>query len=387
MPRLLGIVFSLLLNPFLVTNSWSQDKIPEADEFQEYLSRFSESEDIVGLAVAVVRNGEIESLNTYGLREVGTQAAIDANTVFRLASVSKGFTATIISQLVSEEKVLLSTPVQDFSQEFRLKKDADLGALNLEHILSHRTSLPPYAYDNLLEAGIPTNEIREKYRVVDPICPVGSCYAYQNVAFDTSRKLIEQKDHAPFAESLNQRLFGPLGMERASLGIDNLMADENWARPHRRKRGQPWRTVQVKEAYYRVPAAGGVNASLLDMTEWLTAQMGYRQDVVSTEALELMHSPRVSTRAETRRLQRGFSGLERSSYGLGWRIYKYNGQTVVSHFGSVDFGYGAQIAFIPERSVGIVVLTNSRSKEFAKIMPAFLDYELGVAANTGEIAH
>jgi len=69
--------------------------------------------------------------------------------------------------------------------------------------------------------------------------------------------------------------------------------------------------------------------------------------------------------------------LEEAYYGLGWRIYRYSEQLLISHFGGVDNGYLAQMAFLPELDVGIVTLTNSPSKSFFRILPAFLDEELG----------
>ena len=239
--------------------------------------------------------------------------------------------------------------------------------------------MPPYAYDNLLEAGVPPETIRRRYAEVDPICRVGTCYAYQNVAFDTVTALIESVEGETYAEAVQRRLFQPLGMTRTSVSLAGLRADDNWARPYRRKRNAPWQTVEVKDVYYRVPAAGGVNASITDMAAWLQAQMGYHEDVLSKDVLAMIHAPRVETLAEFRRLQKHFPGLERTRYGLGWRIYDFGERRVISHFGSVDRGYGAQITFIPSRDVGIVILTNSRSDAYGKILPAFLEQELNVS--------
>ena len=112
------------------------------------------------------------------------------------------------------------------------------------------------------------------------------------------------------------------------------------------------------------------------MAVWLASQMGHAPHVVSDEMRALMHEPRVHTPAEVRRLPRE-SRVTRAHYGLGWRIYDYAGHRVIAHSGSVE-GYSAQIAFLPDRDVGIVLLTNSRSREFWRIMPAFLDQELGL---------
>ncbi len=348
----------------------------EPADFSGMLAHFAQSKDSVGLAVAVVRAGETDFIKTYGKREVGGTDPIDANTTFRIASLSKGMTATVVAQLLGEDQIALDMPVSEFSPGLRLASPDATQALTLEHLLSHRTGLPPNAYDNLLEAGVAPASIKQRYPEVEPICAVGTCYAYQNVTFDAVTPLIETVEGQRLADSLEHRLFAPLAMTRASLGHEGLIQDDNWARPHRRRPDQPWYAVDVKEAYYNVPAAGGVNASITDMTQWLRAQMGHEPSVVSPETLAVLHTPRVKTRAELRRTRRHMKSLEEAHYGLGWRIYQYSGRLLVSHFGGVDNGYVAQIAFLPDLDVGIVTLTNSPSKRFFQLLPAFLDEEL-----------
>jgi len=346
----------------------------ETDAFKAHLEETANSEDIVGLAVAVVRGGEVTFVETFGAREQGSADKIGPDTTFRIASLSKAFAASAVSQLITEGKLSLAAPVLRFAPEFRLKNVAQAKAVTLEHILTHRTSLPPYAYDNLLEAGVAPTEILGEFRKVKPICSVGQCYAYQNVTFDMSARVIETTEGKSYQDVIKQRLFDPLGMGGASFGMTPLKKNDDWARSHRRKRGGVWRVAEVKQPYYSVPAAGGVNASIIDMAEWLKAQMGHVPEVLSGDTLERMHRPRVSTPAEVRRM-RTMPKLKTAHYGLGWRVYNYAGETVVSHAGSVE-GYSAQIAFMPGRDVGIVLLTNSRSRVFFEILPAFLDLEL-----------
>ncbi|MEL7044602.1 MAG: serine hydrolase domain-containing protein [Pseudomonadota bacterium] len=360
----------------LVSQAWAEGTTRATADFELALDEIGRSSDIVGLAVAVVRAGEIESIRTFGARSVEDGDLVDPDTVFRLASLSKGIAASAVGQMVKDRRVSLSTRVSTFSPTLRLKNKNSLEQLTLEHVLSHRTGLPPYAYDNLLEAGVPPATIRGRFVEVDPICAVGSCYAYQNVVFDTVTKLVESVDGETYSAAMRKRLFNPLGMSRASVSVEGLRADDNWARPYRRRRNGPWQLVEVKDAYYGIPAAGGVNASITDMAAWLQAQMGYRADVLSDEVLAMIHAPRVKTLAEFHRIRDHFPDLQDAHYGLGWRIYSFGEHRVVSHFGSVDYGYGAQITFIPARDVGIVTLTNSRSKEFGKILPAFLAQEL-----------
>ena len=129
-------------------------------DFFGLVAHLAQSENSVGFAVAVVRAGEIDFIKTYGKREVSSNEAIDENTTFRIASLSKGMTATVVAQLLLEQQIDLDMPVSDFSPELLLSSPDATQSLTLEHLLSHRTGLPPNAYDNLLEAGFSPAKIR-----------------------------------------------------------------------------------------------------------------------------------------------------------------------------------------------------------------------------------
>ncbi len=362
--------------------------------FEDLLAELAAGEDIVGLAAAAVRDGEIRFLRTFGVRDLDTRDLnkqdvntpdvntpdletrnrVTPDTVFRIASLSKGFAGTLAAQLVTEGKLALETPAAPFAPAFQIKNQAQLPRVTLENVLTHRLGLPPYAFDNLLEADVEPDTILRRLGTVDPICSVGRCYAYQNVAFNIAAHAIEAADGRSYAAALRSRLFAPLTMETASIGADGLKATGNWARSHRRRKGEPWISEGVDEAYYRLPAAAGVNASVRDMARWLIAQMGHAPDVVSPAVLDLIHTPRVATPGEAYRIRKALT-VDGAHYALGWRVYDYRGETVVNHAGSVQ-GYSAQIAFLPGRDAGLVVLTNSRSKAFREILPAWLEAEL-----------
>lgn len=344
--------------------------------FEKVLSEIGNSENMVGLAVAIVRDGEVSFMQTYGVREVGGVDKVTHETTFRIASLSKAFAATVAVQLEHENKLALNDPAIASNSEFQLKSQAQAELVTLEHVLSHRLSLPPYAYDNLLEAGVDPKRILSEMKKVEPICKVGSCYAYQNVGFNMIASAIEVADKQRYAASVHARLFEPLDMAGASFGKESLMSNDNWARSHQRRKAGPWKTVNVKQPYYDVPAAGGVNANIIDMAKWLAAQLGSAPEVLTLETLNRLQSRQTKTPNESRRVKH-MRRVTETYYSLGWRVYRYAGATVVNHSGSVE-GYGAQIAFLPQKNVGIVLLTNSKTKEFWRILPKFLDQELGL---------
>ncbi len=344
--------------------------------FEEDVAAIAASEHVIGMALAIVRGGKTERVVTHGPRVMGGRDPVDPDTVFRIASLSKGFAGTLVAQLVAEQRLSLDAPASGFNPAFRLKDRSQLTAATLETVLTHQLGLPPYAYDNLLEANVAPKTILTRLGTVDMICGVGECHAYQNVAFNIAADAVEAADRRPYTRAMEARVFAPLGMRHASMTADGLQATGNWAQSHRRrKKTDPWRIEPVKEAYYRLPAAAGVNASITDMTQWLAAQLGHRPEVLSPEVLALLHTPRVDTPGQVHRIAKSLT-VEKAEYGLGWRIYDYQGVRVVTHSGSVQ-GYGATIAFLPTRDVGMVMLTNSRSKAFWDILTVWLETEIG----------
>ncbi len=352
---------------------------PEAQalhDFERVLDQASHAPDFVGLAVAVVREGEPVLVKTYGVREIGSNLPVTPDTVFRLASLSKGFASTLAAMEVRDQRFAWSDPVHARVPQLKLRTIADTSALTIEHILSHRTGLPPFAYDNLLEAGTSPLEIIGRYAGVRLICPVGDCYAYQNSTYNLIAPVIEAVTGETYDERLKHRLLAPLGMTSTSLGSQGLISTGNWAMPHIR-RGGVYSAVPVKEAYYRLPAAAGVNSSINDMAQWLAAMIGERPDVVPPEVLDDLRASRTSTPADLRRHLAQKMPTTRTTYGLGWRSYDYSGHDVVAHSGSVQ-GYAAQIAYLPKERAGIVILSNTRGARTAKLVPTWLDHELGL---------
>jgi len=345
-------------------------------DFASELDNAATAPDFVGLAVAVVKEDKIVLMRTYGVTEAGGTQKVTPDTVFRLASLSKGFAGTLAALEQSEGKLDLQTRAIAYAPQFKLRSAADTQAVTLEDVLSHRTGLPPYAYDNLLEAGTPPKDILAKYGSVKPTCKPGTCFTYQNTTFNIIADAITKETGRAYEDELQDRILKPLGMTTASLGRNGLMATGNWAHPHRRA-GDDWVSVPVTEPYYRVPAAGGMNASISDLSKWLIAQMGGRPDVLSRAVLEEAHRSRVDTPPESVRQRALKTPVTKTSYGLGWRTYTYAGHKLMTHSGSVE-GFISQIAWLPEQKTGIVILSNTRGSRAGKIMPTWLDYQLGL---------
>jgi len=204
----------------------------------------------------VVGGDRVLMQHVQGRRAVDSTRPVDSDTRFRIASLSKGFASTLTALLVDEGRLSWSQGIAEEVDGFRLKSEPDTRGTRLDHVLSHRIGLPPNAYDNLLEAGRPLDVILPRYADVDLICPVGTCYAYQNIGYNLVVDVIEGRTGVDYEGQVRSRLFEPLGMDHADFGLAGLVASENWAPPHV-GRGTRLRRTTVNENYYRLPAAAG----------------------------------------------------------------------------------------------------------------------------------
>jgi beta-lactamase class C len=329
------------------------------------LTRLMDRPTMVGLSVGVVENGRITFLKGYGETVAGSGDPVTPETVFRWASCSKGVAATMVAKLAENGKVDLGAPISVYQTTLRLPAGAEQRASVID-LLSHRLGIYHNAYDERLEDGQDPRQIRQDIGGLTLVCQPGTCWNYENVAYDAASEIVERVAGKPYGDVLEHRLFAPLGMTSASVSREGLMNSKSWARPHNAGR----REIDLSDAYYRVPAAGGVNSDIKDMAMWMLAQMGEMPDVISPNVLNALHSRLAKTANERRRLHMPAEPLESAWYGLGWRSYDYAGHVLVGHRGGVD-GYRSLILFDPKKKSGVVALWNSNTNQ-----PGGLEFEV-----------
>jgi beta-lactamase class C len=308
--------------------------------------------DMAGLAIAVIEDGQLAFIKAYGVVDADTGEKASAQTVWRWASVSKGVAATMEALLAREGRLSLDDPISKWSRTLKLPHD-NQNVATLADALSHRLGIVKNAYDDRLEDNEDPALIRGMYGPLYPMCPPGTCWAYQNVAFDVAHEAIEKATGLSYNQAVRRTLFGPLGMTSASTTKEGLIGAASWARPHNGRHPIP-----VQEAYYRIPAAGGVNSSIVDLGIWMRAQMGGAPAVLPPDVLWQLHIPRVFT--PRRGLAAYDLALKNSSYGLGFRQSDYQGHHLVWHRGAVR-GSRSEIIFDPVERFGVAMLWNSTS--------------------------
>jgi len=329
------------------------------------LQALVEKPAMVGMAVGVVENGRITFLKGYGETREGSGEQVTPETVFRWASVSKGVAATMVAKLAEQGKVNLNGPVGTYVPTLKLPAGAEKTA-TVGDMLSHRLGLYRNAYDNKLEEGQDPHFLRQTLAQLNLICPPGTCWSYQNVAYDGASELVEHVTRQNYEHAVKQMLFDPIGMTNASVSMNGLTSSKSWAAPH----GAGRRPLELTDAYYRVPAAGGVNSNIKDMSLWMLAQMGEMPDVLSPRVLSTIHASLVKTPGERGRMRKFLERLGEADYGYGWRSYDYAGHHIIGHRGGVN-GYRSLILFDPQKKSGVVALWNSNTSQ-----PGGLEFEV-----------
>jgi beta-lactamase class C len=142
-------------------------------EFIQFMEHELDSTQTVGAAFTIVYKGEVVYTGTYGERQSGSHEMVDEHTLFRLASVSKGFAGVLASLVEEEGNFSLNDKVVDYYPGFSLKDSVSTNDLTIRNLLSHTSGLVPYAFDNLVEADQDLGTIIDRLQEVDISAPPG----------------------------------------------------------------------------------------------------------------------------------------------------------------------------------------------------------------------
>lgn len=340
------------------------------DDYDAVFRAGMKGKKIPGAAYAIVEMGAPLRTGVFGTRAKGQNLPVTEETVFRLASVSKTFSASLVAMLVEEGRLSLDTKVSPFVPLFQMRSKSHAQALELEHLLSHTVGLMPNSYDNMIEDGWDLPKILPRFKRLKPMCGPGKCYGYQNIAFSLLEPMVENTTSAPFEDLMDKRILTPLGMENASVGFEGYQMSDDRADPHVNTR-KGWYRTKVKPNYYRLAPAAGVNASIRDMVKWVESFLGWYPEVVSPGVIDMVTEKRIRTKRELYKRQwRPY--LEDAHYGLGWRIYDFGDHEIVMHAGGVS-GFRSIVSFSEEFGVGLVILMNAESRVIDDLTAQFWD--------------
>lgn len=331
---------------------------------------------VPGLSVAIIQGGRPIYVAGHGVRQVGTHAAVDADTLFQIGSTSKAFCSAAAGLLVDEGKIAWNDPVVKHLPGFEAPDRWLTENLTIKDALAHRTGQA--GFWSSATAVIDREECLARIKREKPVAPFRDSFVYNNVMYGLIEALIEAVSGQSWADFVSRRLFEPLGMGRTRpsplaywprgyvtgtfLGTVRAKElhyrharDANVSMPHMRG-GDGRISVIPWQSYDNLAAAGSIVSSAADMAKWLmfhlaNGQSGGRQ-LVTAASMDAMHS-RQNFALPT---PPGFDA-GRSGYGMGWLVRSYRDRKLVEHTGGIE-GFPAYVGFLPEDGIGMVILAN-----------------------------
>ncbi|OFY37125.1 MAG: hypothetical protein A2W91_01255 [Bacteroidetes bacterium GWF2_38_335] len=365
-------VFVLIIVSLFLISAKSQnaDYKTKLDSIDKYIVKAMTDWGIPGMAIGIVKDGEVIFTKGYGVRETGKPEKVDENTMFGIASNTKAFVSASLATLVDEGKISWDDKVRKYLPYFQLYDPYVSENMTIRDLLCHRAGFETFSGDLLWHSTSYSREdIIKRARFLKPVYGFRAHYGYSNLMFLTAGEIIPAVTGISLDDYLKQTFFTPLGMATTNSTIREHKNITNLAQPH------DWVNDKITKLKYiswdNIAAAGGINSTVTDMSKWIKLQLSNGtldgKKYFSKETQEEMWSAQmVNTISGTDKYF--FPTKHFHLYGMGWDLFDYLGKKVVNHSGGLD-GMISQVAMVPEEKLGFVILTNSNN-----YLPYFLMY-------------
>jgi CubicO group peptidase (beta-lactamase class C family) len=311
-----------------------------------------------GASVMIIKDGKIALAKGYGLADVEKKVPCTPDTNFRLASVTKQFTAMSVLILAERKRLSLDEPLTDFFPEF----PAYGRQITVRHLLTHTSDL--LDYEDLIPKGteIPVLD-RDALRLLmkqdKTYFPPGSKYRYSNSAYSLLALIVEVRSGNTFARFLQENIFRPLKMEHTLAYEQGLSVVPYRAYGYSPDGSTFKRTDQSLTS--SVLGDGGIYSSVADLYQW--DQALYTDKLISRKLLKVAFTPGPATEHPD------------TGYGFGWFIGQYRGLKEIWHSGNT-IGFTTRIARFPDKKFTVVILTNRNEAKLSEFPHRIADWWL-----------
>lgn len=317
--------------------------------------------DVPGASVGVIVDNQILFSKGYGSRNLELELPVTENTVFPIASCTKPFTALLMGTLVQEGKLHWDDPVKKYIPEFNLLDSEMADSITIRDLIAHRTGIP--RHDSIwIFRHILRKDILEIFHHLDSEYGLRKEFQYNNFMYSIAGMVIERITGQTWENAIEERIFKPLCMNESSTSIDAMKSGSNFSLAY----------FEHQDVIHEIPhcnthpvsPGGGINASLSDMLKWVQLQLS-QGSVNGTLLCDLkeMHSIQMPFPSQPHSVASPLnvdSEVVMEGYGLGWFIGTYREEDLISHGGCIH-GFHSDVSFLPNKGIGIVVLTNSSS--------------------------
>ncbi len=363
----------------ITTTACSQKKPTNLNEFKIELSEFIEKSikksEVVGLSFALVDNQEIIWADGFGFADKANNVKATSQTVYRIASISKLFTATAVMQLQENGKLNIDNPIQSYIPEFNIKSRFEKpGVITTRSILTHHSGLPnDIFYQAFTEHPDPISStvdlLNKEYTCTQP----NTIYSYSNVGFDLLGALVERTSGENFYDYASSHLFQPMDMKSSSFKLTPEM-EVYYSKGY------------VKDKEFNEPlslgiASGMMHSNVMDMANFIKMTFNNGnfngKQIIKAETLKEMQSKQNT----------GCKLDFNYSIGLGWDINQKSDLSYAGGYaghGGDTYVYHGSLKTFTDHKIGVIVLDNSESGASVcrtianKILMRYLDFKLGI---------
>jgi CubicO group peptidase (beta-lactamase class C family) len=334
-----------------------------------------------GLALGVVRNGQIIYERTAGELIAGTRQPITADTLFKIASNSKAMTTGVMARLVDAGKLRWEDPVTRYLPNFRMHDPWVSHEIQVRDLLIHNSGLREGAGDLMLwpePNSFTRADIIAGLAHLEPLHSFRSRYAYDNLMYVVAGEVAAAAAGVPYEALVQRELFAPLHMSRCQVGEWRRDEIGNVAQPHMRQNDGNVVIRRDDEVITNTTsaAAGGIRCSLNDMLQWVRMWLdpelkapGIHTSWLSAAQRDVLWSAHMPMPLSQR--QRAWDHSRFNAYGYGWRLSDVGGVLRVAHTGTLAGMYSA-VTLLPEMNSGFVFMINGDGAQARIVLNAAL---------------
>jgi CubicO group peptidase (beta-lactamase class C family) len=351
-------------------------RAPTLDEetlaaFDAYAAERLAAMGVPGAAVAVVHGGEVVFARGYGVRALGSDQPVTPDTLMLIGSATKSMTATMAATLVDDGFATWDESVARLLPGFRLSDPALTDRITLADSFCACTGIPRHDAELIMNFNeLSTDALIASMETFPVTAPFGAEFQYSNQMFAVGGYAAARAAGAPLDDlqegyelAMEQRLLGPLGMERSGFDLGDVLATGDYALPHAGAidgSAAPIRLLMDQAFVESVAPAGGLWSTASEMASYVAMQLadGVGPDggvVVSPE--NLARTREAGIEVPNVLAVPSAVGAPFEAYGLGWGIGSWHGLQLINHSGAT-LGFAAEVGFLPEADLGVVVLSN-----------------------------
>jgi D-alanyl-D-alanine carboxypeptidase len=316
--------------------------------------------DQPGAAAIVVKDGKVVYRKAIGMASMELGVPLQPDTVFRLGSITKQFTAAAVMLLVEDGKVALTDPIEKYLPGYPTQGHV----ITVEHLLTHTSGIQSYTsipgwFPTKIRADLPLLELIDGFKKEPMQFAPGERYAYNNSAYVILGAVIEKASGQTYEQVLTKRIFEPLGMTSTFFGSNDPIIK-------RRAQGYAEENGVVRNAAYlsmtQPHAAGSLVSTVDDLAKWDAALVA--GTLLKPTSLQRMATPYT--------LKDG----SKTGYGYGLQVGTLRGKESVEHGGGIN-GFSTFAISLPADRIYVAVLTNS---EAPKAAPGYLAKRMAAIA-------